>query len=285
MLRGLTAAVYYARAFFHLRKRSYDRAIVGFTNAIRCRPNDTYAYLNRGVACQGAGDHGRAVGDFGRAIELNPRMPLAYYNRGISWKLLGEFDRAVADHTEAIALFARYASAYGERGLVYFCKHEAGQSIADLTTAIVLDPRESSYLAHRAFARFGQSDFEGAIDDLRRCLELEADVEAMLLHYLAQARIGQASVSDLDANATRLRSKEWPYPIIELYLGMRAPEAVLAAATTPQRLGDAQFYVGQWYLARGNRREAVAALSEAAELCPIYFMERACAVAELKRLA
>ena len=285
MLSWLASTVHYTRGFFHLRKRGYDRAIVGFTNAIRCQPNHMYAYANRAVAYQWTGEHGRAIGDFNRAIELNPRLPLVYYNRGISWRFLGEFDRAVADYTEAIALLARYASAYEERGLVYFCKHETDRSIADLTAAMKLDPSPSSRHFHRGVAHFGRGDFEAAIDDLRRSLDLEDRAEAMLLHYLAQARIGRASTSDLDANAGRLRSKKWPYPVIELCLGTRTPEAVLAAATTPERLGEAQFYVGQWYLARGKRTEAVAALNAAAELCPKYFMVSACAVAELKRLA
>jgi tetratricopeptide (TPR) repeat protein len=285
MLSWLAAAVHYTRGCSHLRKRNYDRAIVVLTNAICRQPNQIYAYINRGVAYQATGEHGRAIEDFSRVIELSPRLPLAFYNRGISWKFLGEFDHAVADHTQAIALLARYASAYSERGIVYFCNDEADLSIADLSTAMKLDPNQSSYSSYRGFARFGRGDYEAAIDDLRRSLDLEDDAGAMLLLYLAQARIGLASTSELDANARRLRSKEWPYPMIEVYLGTRAPEAVLAAATTPQRLGDAQFYVGQWYLARGNRTEAVAALSEAVELCPKHWMERACAVAELKRLA
>src|SRR5262245_47131810 len=284
MLNRLIAAAHYTHSYLHIRNRRYDRAIAGFTNVIRRQPSHMYAYINRGVAYQVKGEHGRAIGDFNQAIKLSPRLPLAYYNRGISWKFLSECDRAIADQTQAIALYARYASAYGERGVVYFCKLEIDLSIADLTTAMELNASQSSYPKYRGMARFGRGDFKAAVIDLRRSLDLHDDAEAILLHYLAQARIGQASTDGLDAIARKLKSKEWPYPIIELYLGTRTPEAVLAAATTPERHGEAQFYIGQWYLARGNRPEAVAALRGAAELCPIYFMEHACAVAELKRL-
>jgi lipoprotein NlpI len=57
-----------------------------------------------------------------------------------------------------------------------------------------------------------------------------------------------------------------------------------AAATTPAQTCEAQFYVGEWKLLRGDKAGATAAWQAAADSCPRSFTERKGASAELKRL-
>ena len=77
---------------------------------------------------------------------------------------------------------------------------------------------------------------------------------------------------------------EWPFAVTELYLGTRSPAATLVAAATPEQKCEAQFYLGQWHIVRGNRADAETALRAAVETCPKSFTEYRAAVAELKRL-
>jgi hypothetical protein len=58
---------------------------------------------------------------------------------------------------------------------------------------------------------------------------------------------------------------------------------VAAAKTSEDRCG-AQFYLGEWYLLRDNRRASIAAYRKALDSCPKGFNEYYGAVAELKRL-
>ena len=40
-------------------------------------------------------------------------------------------------------------------------------------------------------------------------------------------QIGEAAEAELAANAVRLKTKEWPFAVTELYLGKRSPAALL----------------------------------------------------------
>jgi len=81
-----------------------------------------------------------------------------------------------------------------------------------------------------------------------------------------------------------LKSQDWPYPVIEMFLGRSTPERVLSMASTPGERCEAQFYIGEWHLLRANSNMAAAPLRTAAAICPKDFDEYAGAVAELKRL-
>src|SRR5262249_10951157 len=107
----------------------------------------------------------------------------------------------------------------------------------------------------------------------------------MLWLYLADTRSGGKNAKrDLQKNAASLKRAEWPFPVVELYLGWRTPPAMLAAARGPGERCSGQFYLGQWQLLRDKRADSIKALRKAVEACPKDFNEYARAVAELKRL-
>jgi hypothetical protein len=49
---------------------------------------------------------------------------------------------------------------------------------------------------------------------------------------------------------------DWPYPVVELFLGHLTLDATLAAATKPDQRCEGQFYVGEWHLSRGDLQAA-----------------------------
>jgi len=106
----------------------------------------------------------------------------------------------------------------------------------------------------------------------------------MLYRFLARSRAGEAAEAELEANARRLKTKEWPFAVTELYLGKRSPAATLAAAANPDQTCEAQFYLGQWHVVKGNRADAETALLAAVDTCPEASVEYRAAVVELKRL-
>ena len=118
-----------------------------------------------------------------------------------------------------------------------------------------------------------------------RANELEENSYSMIWRYLARERAGENGSAELEANAARLKSKDWPYPVVELYLGGRSPADVLSIASKPNERCEAQFYSGEWHLLRGNRAAAATALQAAADTCSNDFDEYAGALAELKRLS
>ncbi len=153
-----------------------------------------------------------------------------------------------------------------------------------MSRAIELDPKSAAAYQIRGLAKFNAADFKEASTEMLRALELRDDIDTMLFRYLARARAGETlAAAELEADATRLKTKEWPYAVIELYLGRRSPDLTLDAAGTPQQQREALFYNGEWYIVH-RQPEAQAALRKAAEICPKGFSEYHAAQAELNRI-
>jgi lipoprotein NlpI len=129
-----------------------------------------------------------------------------------------------------------------------------------------------------------KGDFTAATADLLRATDLADNAYGMLFRYLARARLKQDGAAELSASAARLKSKDWPYAVIDFYLGLRSLAEMRAAANRPQETCEAEFYIGAWHLLRGSNAEARTALQVAADTCPKTYIEYTAAVAELKRL-
>ena len=283
MLRRLKTIFYYSKADAAMRRGRFDRAASDLSKVLQANRDNAAAHHDRGVALQGMGNYRGAIDEFDRAIAINPRLATAYASRGISWKFLGDFDRAIADQTDAIALAPRLSDPHGELGVVHYCKQDFDEAILSLNTAIALAPRNPEYVKYRGITLFCRGDFQAAAIDLKQAFDIAHDVYALLFLCLARVKMGE--VTQLETEARKLRNWHWPSAITELYLGKRPASSVLAAAGTADERAEAQFYLGQWHLCRGNRDEARIALQAAAQSCPKWFVEHTAAVAELERLS
>jgi lipoprotein NlpI len=278
------ASVYYNRGMAYLHMEDLDRAISDFTKTIEIDPRHADAFTGRGLAFRSKGALDRAIADHTKAIEIYPQHADAYNDRGLAYRSKGEPDRAIADYTKAIELDPQHADAHNNRGNAYGAKGDYDRTIADYTKAIELDPSVSAYARSLGIARYGRGDFSGAAVVLLRAVELEDDAYAMLFRYLARTRAGERAAAELEANARRLTSKEWPYAVTELYLGKRSPEATLDAADEANDRCEAHFYIGQWHVLKGSLAPARTAFEFAAKTCPQTFIEYEAAVAELRRM-
>jgi lipoprotein NlpI len=287
MLVWLKSMFHLSVGVYRLGTRRFDKAAACFSEVIRLSPDYAVAYMNRGVAFQSMNDHQRAIGDFDRAIacslRLGPGRALAHVSRGISWKFTGDFDRAAADHMEAIALAPRLSLPHGELGTLAHFRYDFHAAVAHLDRAIRLAPRNASYYLMRGRARFDRGDFAAAETDLRYAVNIAGDPYALLFWYLACCKTGHDVAEELASRARRLNGRQWPYPLVALYLGKTDDDAVRTAAKNADDRSEAEFYIGEWHLHARRRPEAIAALQVAARSCPHWFMEHAAAVIELKR--
>src|ERR1700730_18462880 len=199
----------------------------------------------------------------------------------------GDLGGALADLNEAIKLDPRHAGAFQNRGDVQGAKGEFDAAIADYSEAIRIEPRNIGGYRARGFANFYAAHYRAAGADLARAVaDKPADAYPVLWLYLARTRAGEetAAATELAANARTLKASDWPYAVVELFLGQRTPEATLAAPVKPDDRCEAQFYIGEWQLLRADRPAAIDALKSAAHTCPKDFVEATDARAELKRL-
>jgi lipoprotein NlpI len=135
------------------------------------------------------------------------------------------------------------------------------------------------------YTLFYLGDFTGAALNLREAVANASFAYPIIWLYLADARVGGQDVKmNLQNNTAGLKPTEWPFPVIELFLGRRTPAEMVAAAIESTEICEAQFCLGEWHLLRAERGASIAALREAVGTCPKNFIEYAGAIAELKRL-
>jgi formylglycine-generating enzyme required for sulfatase activity/lipoprotein NlpI len=195
---------------------------------------------------------------------------------------------AVVDYDHAIADY-RNPHVYLLRADTRVKKSEYDEAIADYSEAIRLDPKSADAYRDRGQANFYKGDFTAAADDLLHAETLADDAYEqrpymMLWRFLALGRHRQDGAAELADNAGRLRTKDWPYPVLEFYLGRRTQDGLVSAAENADQRCEATFYIAEWQLLHNQRGEAATALHAAADTCPDDFIEHDGAVAELKRL-
>ncbi len=232
-------------------------------------------------------DFDRDIANGNKAIELNPTSVSAYNNRGLAYWAKGMLDEAIADYDTTIRLNPSYIVAHNNRGLAYQAKGDMEKAFADYARSIEIDPHHPVAYRLRGFANFDLGKFDTAAADFASAVQQEpAGARQAFWLYLARTRAGAKGdpAAELRLNATRLNQTEWPYPVVELFLGNRDPEATLAAAQGVKERCEAQFYVGEWYVLRRDRAAAINALNAALKACPTHLIENAGAQAELKRL-
>ena len=161
-----------------LRGRSYmalsrpEAAIADFTQAIRLRPADAEAYVERAQARLGREDYAGVIADCSAAIDRDSRLPLAFNLRGIAIRQSGNPQQSIADFTRAIDLAPDEAN-YFQRAATYQTLGQHALAIADLDQVIVLKPDGPQAFYARALSRGARGDTAGANQDRRQALLLD----------------------------------------------------------------------------------------------------------------
>jgi tetratricopeptide (TPR) repeat protein len=279
-----SAVAFSNRGFVYTHKRDNDHAFADYARAEAVDAGYAETFFHRGNAFDNVKEFDKAAIEYGKAIARDSSQADYYSDRGLAYAANGDYDRAIADYDKALAIDLNDAQAYDSRGGAYVGTGQYARAIADFTRAIDLYPTHPTAYEHRGNARFYQGDFKAAAADLARSLELTDSVYPMLFLFLARSRAGETAVPEFAANVGRLKTKAWPYAVVELYLGRQSPDFVLAAANQPVERCQAEFYVGEWDLLRNDSGSAAAALRAAAETCPKTRLEHDAAIAELKRL-
>jgi tetratricopeptide (TPR) repeat protein len=268
-----------------------EKALTDYDQAIKLDATNAEGYavvarMLKGRLQASRGNVDAAVAEYDEAVKLDPKRVVLYLDRAALWNLKGDGERALADYDEAIKTDPKNASAYVARGDFRRGKGEYDQAIADYDQAIEKQPDDLTAYGNRALARFYAGAFAEATGDFKRVADAQVNAYPALLLYVSRFRHRDAreAKTELTKSASRLKAGEWPYPIIDLYLGKKSAQAAEGAAKTPGEKCEAQFYIGEWHLLRKDRSEAAKALQAAADSCPKDFVENRAAAEELKRL-
>jgi formylglycine-generating enzyme required for sulfatase activity/tetratricopeptide (TPR) repeat protein len=278
------ADAYYNRGRLWHVNGVYWNAIDLYTYAIGLDPKHVGAYRHRGLAWLLTGQTERAIADFDEAIRLDPNDAGVYRDRGYARFRKDDVDGAVADFTEAIRRDRKLVDAYTGRGKALLIRDEFDRAVADYSEAIQLDPSNINHHVERGYANFLRGDFSASAADLHRALNLDRydyrEQDLILFRYLARSRAGQEARVELEEARPSYNTD----PAFDLYLGDAPPGKTLKLASSTKARCRAAFYIGQWYLLRGDRAEARRHLQSAAlDQCNQAIPHHHAAAVELKR--
>lgn len=219
-----------------------------------------------------------------RAATIRGKLSEAY-------RAVGNYDLAVTEATAAIALDATAAEAYAARGRAYAKKGLYDKAIADYDAAIARKSDFALAFNDRGRAYFYQGRFTAAAADFEARLRIPPrHVFPMLWLYLARARMGVDGTAELAAATAGRDGKFWINSVVSLYLGRAGPDAVLAAAADSdpkerqEKKAEASFYIGQYYLLKGERESAARYFRATIDTGLKSFYEYTGAQVELKRM-
>jgi lipoprotein NlpI len=217
------------------------------------------ALRQRGVAYSNLLQHDKALADFNRSLESAPGNGTAYTDRGITHHALKNYDAALADFTRATQLSPDFAHAYFSRGHLHYYRGRYAEALQDFGDAVALAGKdEFPYMA--------------------------------LWHYLAAIRSGQDGRADIIAMTNNRDLEAWPGPVIRLFRGEASPDEALQAAKGDDKQSarlqqcEAQFYVGQHYLLKGDTLRAKAAFDAAVATQAQLYIEYTFGRLELEKL-
>jgi tetratricopeptide (TPR) repeat protein len=156
---------------------TYDQAMRHFNRAIQIWPSYADAYLNRGLAEQGASHRAAALADFDRALNLDPHLTGAYNARGQIYLENGEVQKTILDCSKSIQVNPT-VDAYYQRGEAYEKLGQHQRAIADFDAAIA-ESREAPFAYRaRSVAKRNAGDRVGAQADAEQARRIETGQSA-----------------------------------------------------------------------------------------------------------
>lgn len=265
------------------------RRLYAIAVLLLCGPAFASSYddFSRGLDANNHGDSEAAIAYFSRSIDggdLAPSyVPSAHLGRARAYLHNRRCNFAYADLTEAIGLRPDFVDAYSLRAEANQCLEHDDDALADATAAIKLRPA-AGYFFTRSRLQWNRGSFSDARADADRAVAGDPRNAYFILWTavtaLRSGGIDAARFNTLAANG----GGEWPRPLIELFAGRASPQDVWRAATNPDQKCEADFYVGQWQLARGDRTSARVLFQTATAQCPRDYIAFDAAQRELKRL-
>jgi len=254
--------------------------------------SDSDSFYRRGLTYFEKNDYSRAIQDFDEAIKLNPDNAAILQSRGWAYESKNDYDQAIRDYDRALSLQSSYGPALIRRAKVYEAKRQYEQALADYEAATQADPKLASERA-KGFVFFYLGRMTQSAEMFEKHMKFNPDdAWVILFRYLVEAKIGNslAAARDLEVDATKLKERRWPAPIIDFHLGKIDEKAMFAAAndSDPKMKNEktcaANFHAGESRLFRAQVTAAIPLLRAAEKDCPSHFYESHGASTELKRL-
>jgi lipoprotein NlpI len=216
-----------------------------------------------------------------------------YCLRATAYADLERFDEAFEDANASVRLAPNSPAMLNCRAEIYFSKGQFEKSIADYSKAISLGSTDAQAFRGRGVSRFFVGQMEDASADLEKASQL-ADSETKIYCDIwlaaAYSRLGKPLPESLVKRAATEAHGEWPRAGLAMITGAVSPEDSLKTLDTKKgddlqmALSEAYFYIGERYMAVGDKQAAQGYFEKARDLGVIIYTEHIAAGFELNRL-
>jgi lipoprotein NlpI len=297
-------------AIGYREKGETERAIKTMDRAISLNPQSAESFYHRGEMKRALGQFVEAEADFETAIGLAPDdNKIAFIENGAiaratrnrlkanSYKELAKTYIFARQEAKAVETLDRAVNAFPDVGTFYalrasYYEHrDANRASADLDKAIALDPVEVRALTQRGRLAFTNGNYTAAAKDWAQAWQGNrgdlsiAPAYLPIWIYMLEARDDSARATSAFARRVKeIGAKVWPYPVASFYLGQSSVEQLDAAAADNAQKCEANFYIGEWHLLKGDVASARKRFEQAVAGCPPNFIERDMAEIEARRL-
>jgi tetratricopeptide (TPR) repeat protein len=287
---NLTPADYTAlmvRAGLHMVKGEADLARADYADAIKARPELPRPYAAHAATYMRERRYDDALNDYSQGLTAVSWMLEFYVLRSEAYRMLSRYEDAIKEDNFAIGRDDKFVDAYLARARVHDDSGDLKAALDDYKKAHSIDSDNSDASLLEGIAEWKLGRFDDAAHSFRRGPETSGYF--FIWTYLANAK-RRRDVGDLASEAAKVKSQDWPTPIVKLIAGDAQPQAVFAAAEQGDpyaRAGqacEANFYVGEWKLAQNDAAGAKDLLTQAMKSCPTGSVELNTAKVELGRL-
>ena len=242
--------------------------------AVGQAPNE---WILRAVKAQENAEPEKALEFAGKAIAADPNAKLGYLFRAALRESHPGDDRiaslkeALADYSAVLKIDPKDVDALQSRGCVNFKLAKFDASVADFDAFLVERPEARKQHWQRGISLYYAGKFDEGAKQFSAYQDHDSnDVENAVWCFLCMAKsegIPKARAAMLKiGNDRRVPMRQ----VYELFLGMKTPAEVLAAAamapdakTKTGQLFYAHLYLGLWYDATGDRTKALQELDAA----------------------
>jgi tetratricopeptide (TPR) repeat protein len=165
----------HTRALDERDQHHLDRAIADDTEAIKLKPDDEQAFVDRATTYAYSGNIDAAIADLNTAIDLKPTDVTALIDRGAVYAAQHDYERSLADLNAAVKAEPDNLGAILNRAAAYHGLGDNDKAIADLDTVIRLRPNLAGAYYDRGNAWRDKSNIQSAIADYGMAIKLKPD--------------------------------------------------------------------------------------------------------------
>lgn len=271
-----------------------------FYVAVAAAPAYAAAYddFSRGEVAVRGGNADGAIDFFSKALaagDLAPTyLPNAHVGRARAYMAKKQYRNALDDLNAALQLKPDDVEARLLRIGANLWLNKTGEVTADYREVVRLRPTADMHAVfastewHLGAFAVAAENFAIAAD--RYAADSTSRPYAVLWYAISAERIGKLDQAVLAKHLSDIDEGNWPAPLLQLFLGKLGEDVVLAKTknkdpvTQTNRQCEAEFFLGEWHLARGDSSVARTLLGQAIGQCAHDFEEYRGAQEEMQRL-